>query len=263
MAPPPSPLWEGYFPVMMESRPKRLWLCSDMKDTHPLHIEPVAALRADDAHEHVVTRRTAHDRPHGALVDGEFTNHPGAAAMRTGSFGERHFKGENFSQDTACGIPIKCRIVHLGPSCRTETLRFDARRLISQWQQRCCRCFDERCRATDVGEGMLLHRPGDLSQELSVNATAGARPSWRLAPGERVDHLHGHAGLGLALQFVPVDDILIGAKRGKQPCRDGTSHSPAVPDHRHEGHDARSTCNQEQGSAQALLPDEVAAYGTT
>src|SRR5258708_33546036 len=217
------PLRERYFPAMMESHPKGLWLCLEVKDTPPLHIEPLAAFRADDAHEHVVTRRTAHDCPHGALVDGEFTNHPGAAAMRTGSFGERHFKRENFSQDTACGIPIKCRIVHLGPSCRTETLRFNARRLISQWQQRCCRCFDERCRATDVGEGMLLHRPGDLSQELGVDATAVARPSWRLRPGERVDHLQSHAGLGLALQVRPADDILIGPKRGEQPCRARTS----------------------------------------
>jgi hypothetical protein len=40
---------------------------------------------------------------------------------------------------------------------------------------------------------MLLHRPGDLSQELGVDATAVARPSWRLRPGERVDHLQGHA----------------------------------------------------------------------
>src|SRR5260221_8790203 len=87
-------------------------LCFDVKDTHPLHIEPVATLRADDAHEHVVTRRTAHDRPHGAHVDGEFTNHPGGAAMRTRFLNERHFKWENFSQDTACGIPIKCRVVH-------------------------------------------------------------------------------------------------------------------------------------------------------
>src|SRR5260370_14583927 len=103
------PQRERYFSALMESYPKGLRLCSDVKDTHPLHIEPVAALRADDAHEHVVTRRTAHDCPHGAHVDGEFTNHPGAAAMSTGSLGDRHFKCENFSQDTACGIPIKCR----------------------------------------------------------------------------------------------------------------------------------------------------------
>src|SRR5260370_34956723 len=86
------PLRERLLHALKETYPKGLRLCSDVKDTHPLHIEPVAALRADDAHEHVVTRRTAHDCPHGAHVDGEFTNHPGAAAMSTGSFGERHFK---------------------------------------------------------------------------------------------------------------------------------------------------------------------------
>src|SRR5438132_1737950 len=158
-------------------------LCSDVKNTHPLHIEPVAALRADDANEHVVTSRTAHYRSYATHIDGEFTNRPGGAAMSTRSLNERHFKRENFSQDAACGIPIECRIVHLGTSCRTETLRFDAYRLISQRQQICCSCFDERCRATDVGERMLLHRPGDISQELGVDATAVARPSWRLRPG--------------------------------------------------------------------------------
>src|SRR3989442_2554140 len=158
-------------------------LCSDVKNTPPLHIEPVAALRADDANEHVATSRTAHYCSHAAHIDGERTNRPGGAAMSTRFLNERHFKRENFSQDAACGIPIECRIVHLGTSCRTETLRFDAYRLISQRQQICCSCFDERCRATDVGERMLLHRPGDISQELGVDATAVARPSWRLRPG--------------------------------------------------------------------------------
>src|SRR5216683_314169 len=103
---------EHYIRVAPGGHVKVSGLCFDMQDTHPLHIEPVAALRADDAHEHVVTRRTAHDRPHGAHVDGEFTNHPGGAAMRTRFLNERHFKWENFSQDTACGIPIKCSVVH-------------------------------------------------------------------------------------------------------------------------------------------------------
>jgi hypothetical protein len=32
--------------------------------------------------------------------------------MRTGFLGERHFKWEDFPQDTACGISIECGIVH-------------------------------------------------------------------------------------------------------------------------------------------------------
>ena len=83
-----------------------------MKNAHPLHIEPAAALRADDANEHVVTSRTAHYRSNAAHIDGERTNRPGGAAMSTRSFGQRHFKRENFSQDAARGIPIECRIVH-------------------------------------------------------------------------------------------------------------------------------------------------------
>src|SRR5260370_2973875 len=86
------PLRERYFSALMESYPKGLRLCSDVKDTHPLHIEPAAALRADDAHEHVVTRRTAQDCPHGPPVYFEFTNHPHAAAISTGSFASRLFK---------------------------------------------------------------------------------------------------------------------------------------------------------------------------
>src|SRR5579859_5901740 len=81
-------------------------LCSDVKNTYPLHIEPVAALRADYANEHVVTSRTAHYRSHAAHIDGKRTNRPGGAAMSTRFLNERHFKRENFSQDAACGIPI-------------------------------------------------------------------------------------------------------------------------------------------------------------
>src|SRR3989442_8187104 len=87
-------------------------LCSDVKNTHSLHIEPVAALRADDTNEHVVTRRTVHYRSHTAHIDGECTNRPGGAAMSTRFLNERHFKRENFSQDAACSIPIECRVVH-------------------------------------------------------------------------------------------------------------------------------------------------------
>jgi len=32
--------------------------------------------------------------------------------MSTGFLNERHFKGENFSQDAACGIPIEGRVIH-------------------------------------------------------------------------------------------------------------------------------------------------------
>src|SRR5213080_2639044 len=83
-----------------------LQLCYDLKDTHPLHIEPVAAPGTDDAHKRLITGGTAYYRTYGALVDGEFTNCPGGAAMRTGRLGNRHFKGEHFPQDTPCGIAI-------------------------------------------------------------------------------------------------------------------------------------------------------------
>jgi len=32
--------------------------------------------------------------------------------MSTGFLNERHFKGENFSQDAACGIPIEGCVIH-------------------------------------------------------------------------------------------------------------------------------------------------------
>src|SRR5437868_4957505 len=101
-----------YSQDMAQSLLEASWLCSDVKNTHPLHIEPVAALCADDANEYVVTGRTAHYRSHVAHIDGERTNRPGGAAMPTRFLNERHFKRENFSQDAACGIPIECRIVH-------------------------------------------------------------------------------------------------------------------------------------------------------
>src|SRR5258708_12339551 len=90
-------------------------LGSDVKNTHPLHIEPVAALRADDANERAVTSRTAHYRSHAAHIDDERTNRAGGAAMITRSLNERHFKRENFSQDAPSRIPIQCRIVHSDP----------------------------------------------------------------------------------------------------------------------------------------------------
>jgi hypothetical protein len=87
-------------------------LRSDVKNTHPLHIEPVAALCADNTNEHMVTRRAAHYRSHAAHIDGERTNGTRPAAMSTGFLNERHFKRENFSQDAACGIPIEGRVIH-------------------------------------------------------------------------------------------------------------------------------------------------------
>src|SRR5260370_10271240 len=67
-------------------------LCSDVENTHPLHIKPVAALRADDANEHVATSRTPHYRSHAAHIYGERTNRPGRPAIITRLLTEHHFK---------------------------------------------------------------------------------------------------------------------------------------------------------------------------
>src|SRR5215216_5532888 len=68
--------------------------------------------------------------------------------------------------------------------------------------------LDEERRAAYVDRRSLPGRPGDLAQEVGIDAARVARPTVRLHPRQRVDDLYPVARGLYLVELGPVDDVL-------------------------------------------------------
>src|SRR5215471_12668030 len=82
--------------ILINYRVYKLPFRTDLKNTHPTHVEPVVAFCLNHTNEDIVTGWAAYNRPHAVHIGSEFTNSISYAAACTGCLNERHFKGENF-----------------------------------------------------------------------------------------------------------------------------------------------------------------------
>src|SRR5262249_15078547 len=149
-------------------------------------------------------------------------------------------------------------IVASRSSCWPKPLCLDALRGIAECMQMRRRGLDQWGRAANEGQRTFVYLPGNGAQQLGINAPSVTSPALRTRTSQRVRHVQQRIRAGQPTELLAIDDVFEGPGGIEQACRDlATSHRP-VPKHRRERHDTRSTGHEQQRTAQARLPDEIA-----
>src|SRR5262245_60015822 len=134
---------------------------------------------------------------------------------------------------------------------------------MSEFYQKPGDVLDKRCRPTNVNFRILLGRKADLTEQRTSDSPARTRPPLWLIAGQRIDNAQISIAARHHIEFLSMDEVVQTSGWIQQQSWSVNLPPGAVTEHRHQGRNARSACNEPYRAVRGDRPNKIAADRST